>query len=91
MLNAVLSACIFLGDGRESLLCGSKAVLGGFKEALGFGLGSGPLTGYREGYTAHSMDTENPAITARIARISENMPICRDFVRAILSVAIDRN
>jgi hypothetical protein len=30
------------------------------------------------------MDTENPANTARIARISENMPICKDFVRAIL-------
>jgi hypothetical protein len=29
--------------------------------ALGSGLGSGPPTGYREGCTAHSTDTENPA------------------------------
>jgi len=47
--------------GRESLLCASKAVLDGFKGALGFGLGSGSPPGYREGCTAHSTDTENPA------------------------------
>ena len=72
------------------MLRDSKAVLGGFKVALGFGLGSGPPPGYRERCTAHSTDTETPQNTARIDRNDNKVPICRGFVRAVLAAVIAR-
>jgi hypothetical protein len=81
VLKAGLSACRSLEakGGAGSGICGSKAVLGGFEGALGFGLGSGPPTGYREGCTAHSTDTETPQNTVRIDRKAAKVPICRVY------------